>query len=56
MQVDGPFVVQILKVRNISAPKDNEESQVAPQMLKCTLTDGHGSCVALELEKVSGLG
>ena len=55
IQVDGPFVVQIQKVRNVTAPKDNEESQAAPQMLKITLTDGHSNCSALEMEKISRL-
>lgn len=33
-------VLQIQKVRNISAPKANEKSQAAPRMLKLILTDG----------------
>ena len=54
-QVDGPFVLQVVKIRNVTAPKDNEESQVAPPMLKVTLTDGHSNCNGLEMDKVNKL-
>ena len=56
VQVDGPFVMQIQKIRNVTAPKDNEESQTAPAMLKVTLTDGHSNCTAIEMERVSRMG
>ena len=48
--------MQVSKIRNVSAPKSNEESHAAPRMLKITLTDGHASCHAVEvakLEKIS---
>lgn len=43
------IVLQIQKIRNISAPKSNEESQGAPRMLKLSLTDGESYVQALEL-------
>ncbi|KAE8626101.1 hypothetical protein XENTR_v10006506 [Xenopus tropicalis] len=52
-KVNGPCVLQIQKIRNISAPKDNEESQAAPRMLRLQLTDGHTSCTAIELNYLS---
>ncbi|KAJ8687897.1 hypothetical protein QAD02_023692 [Eretmocerus hayati] len=48
-------VVQIQKVRNISAPKHNEESRGAPRMLKLSLTDGKNSYQAVELETISSI-
>lgn len=45
-------VLQIHKIRNISAPKANEESQAAPRMLKLTLTDGDNYIQALELTTI----
>ena len=48
--------LQVTKIRNVSAPKSNEESHAAPRMLKLTLTDGHATCHAVEvakLEKIS---
>lgn len=53
--IDGNIVVQVLKVRNISAPKANEESKAAPRLLKLTLTDGQTQYSALEGEHVSSL-
>ena len=44
-----------MKVRNVTAPKDHEESQAAPAMLRVSLTDGHTSCNALEMDKVTRL-
>ncbi|XP_028132204.2 tudor domain-containing protein 3 [Diabrotica virgifera virgifera] len=46
-------VLQIHKIRNISAPKANEDSQAAPRMLKITLTDGENYIQALELTTIS---
>jgi len=40
----------------VSAPKEHEESQTAPRMLKMTLTDGQLSCIAVEMEKLDKLG
>ncbi|XP_055624110.1 tudor domain-containing protein 3 [Toxorhynchites rutilus septentrionalis] len=53
--IDGNIVVQILKIRNISAPKSNEESKVAPRLLKLTLTDGQTQYSALEGEHISAI-
>ncbi|KYB27777.1 tudor domain-containing protein 3 isoform X1 [Tribolium castaneum] len=41
-------VLQIQKIRNISAPKANEKSQAAPRMLKLVLTDGETYIQAIE--------
>lgn len=54
-QVNGNVVVQVQKVRNISAPKANEDSQAAPRMLKIVLTDGHTLCHAVEVENINTL-
>ncbi|XP_077871935.1 tudor domain-containing protein 3 isoform X3 [Ictidomys tridecemlineatus] len=47
-KLEGPCVLQIQKIRNVAAPKDNEESQAAPRMLRLQMTDGHTSCIAVE--------
>ena len=52
-KLDGPLVLQIQKVRNVTAPKANEESQHAPRMLKITLTDGFNSITVLEMSLVN---
>lgn len=52
-QLEGPCVLQVQKVRNISAPKDHEESQGAPRMLRLQMTDGHTTCVGLEFKHLS---
>ncbi|EGV92266.1 Tudor domain-containing protein 3 [Cricetulus griseus] len=54
-KLEGPCVLQIQKVRNIAAPKDNEESQAAPRMLRLQMTDGHTSCMAVEFNYISKL-
>uniref|UniRef100_UPI0037E8F448 tudor domain-containing protein 3 isoform X1 n=2 Tax=Semicossyphus pulcher TaxID=241346 RepID=UPI0037E8F448 len=51
--LEGPCVLQVQKVRNISAPKDHEESQGAPRMLRLQMTDGHTTCVGLEFKHLS---
>ncbi|CAG9856621.1 unnamed protein product [Phyllotreta striolata] len=48
-------VLQIQKIRNISAPKANEESQAAPRMLKLTLTDGETYIQAIELSPIGNV-
>ncbi|XP_069677704.1 tudor domain-containing protein 3-like isoform X2 [Periplaneta americana] len=53
--ISGKIVVQIQKIRNVSAPKANEESKAAPRMLKLTLTDGQSCCQAVELENIPTL-
>ncbi|KAM9765561.1 tudor domain-containing protein 3 [Menidia menidia] len=50
---EGPCVLQVQKVRNISAPKDNEESHGAPRMLRLQMTDGHTTCVGIEFKHLS---
>ena len=52
-KLEGPCVLQIQKIRNVSAPKDNEESQAAPRMLRLQMTDGHTSCTAIEYNSMS---
>ncbi|XP_055534260.1 tudor domain-containing protein 3 [Wyeomyia smithii] len=52
---DGNVVVQILKIRNISAPKANEESKVAPRLLKLILTDGQTQYTGLEYRTILSL-
>ncbi|XP_074844816.1 tudor domain-containing protein 3 isoform X2 [Carettochelys insculpta] len=52
-KIEGPCVLQIQKIRNVAAPKDNEESQAAPRMLRLQMTDGHTSCTAIEYNYMS---
>ncbi|XP_031218296.1 tudor domain-containing protein 3 isoform X1 [Mastomys coucha] len=52
-KLEGPCVLQIQKVRNVAAPKDNEESQAAPRLLRVQMTDGHTSCTAVEFNFIS---
>ncbi|CAC5357205.1 TDRD3 [Mytilus coruscus] len=54
--VEGPGVLQIQKIRNVAAPKDNEESQGSPRLLKLTLTDGHLNSNGVETEKLDKFG
>lgn len=49
-QINGPIVLQIQKVRNVSAPTTKEDSSFAPRMLKFTLTDGVITCSGIEIE------
>ncbi|KAK3744144.1 hypothetical protein QZH41_017954, partial [Actinostola sp. cb2023] len=53
--IKGPGVLQIQKLRNISAPKANEESSHAPRLLKFQLTDGPVSCQGLEYTTISDI-
>ena len=55
-QVEGPAVLQLQKLRVVSAPKDNEESQGAPRLCRLSLTDGHTTCSAVSLQVIKGLG
>lgn len=48
--IPGPVVLQLLKVKNVSAPTENQGSGHAPRMLKLQLTDGHTKCFGLELD------
>ena len=43
-----PFVLQVTRLRNVSAPSDNQTSNHAPRMLRIELTDGHSRCSAIE--------
>uniref|UniRef100_A0A6I8NFJ0 Tudor domain-containing protein 3 n=1 Tax=Ornithorhynchus anatinus TaxID=9258 RepID=A0A6I8NFJ0_ORNAN len=52
-KLEGPCVLQIQKIRNVAAPKDNEESQAAPRMLRLQMTDGHINCMAIEMNFMS---
>lgn len=54
-KLESPVVVQIQKIRNVSAPKANEESTSAPRMLKLTLHDGKSICTGLETSPISFL-
>ncbi|CAH2244620.1 tudor domain-containing protein 3 isoform X2 [Pararge aegeria] len=53
--LEKPIVVQIQKIRNVAAPKANEESTSAPRMLKFTLHDGKSSCTGLETSSIPNL-
>jgi tudor domain-containing protein 3 len=53
--LEGAFVLQISKVRNVSAPKANEESQGAPRMLKISMTDGKITIHGVEVSKIDGI-
>ncbi|XP_044749317.1 tudor domain-containing protein 3 [Coccinella septempunctata] len=46
------LVLQIQKIRNVAAPKANEESNAAPRMLKLTLTDGETFVQAIETSNI----
>ncbi|KAF7994962.1 hypothetical protein HCN44_004434 [Aphidius gifuensis] len=49
----GNLVLQIQKLRNVAAPKNNQESKSTPRMLKYYLTDGKNNYQAIELEHIS---
>ncbi|XP_050718336.1 tudor domain-containing protein 3-like isoform X1 [Eriocheir sinensis] len=51
----GPLVLQVSKMRNVSAPKAFEESGGAPRMLRVTLTDGFGTVQGLEVQNIKTL-
>lgn len=52
-QLKGPCVLQVLKIRNVTAPKEHEESQAAPRMLRLQMTDGQTACTGLEFKRLS---
>ncbi|XP_057217483.1 tudor domain-containing protein 3 isoform X1 [Triplophysa rosa] len=52
-KLEGPCVLQVQKIRNVSAPKDHEESQAAPRLLRVQMTDGHVTCAGLEFKQLS---
>ena len=47
--------MQVTKIRNVSAPKINEESKTAPRMLKISLTDGKTTVHGVEMSKIEGV-
>lgn len=51
----GPVVVQIQKVRNVSAPKSNQESDHSECLLRLHLTDGTSYCSAIQWGKWSNI-
>lgn len=46
-------VLQVVNVRNISAPKVNQESKTSPRLLQIDLTDGQTFCSGLDLDYLS---
>ncbi|XP_026868092.2 tudor domain-containing protein 3 [Electrophorus electricus] len=52
-KLEGPCVLQVQKIRNVAAPKEHEESQAAPRMLRLQMTDGHTMCTGLEFKHLS---
>lgn len=53
--LEHPIVVQVQKIRNVSAPKANEDSAHAPRMLKLIIHDGKSICTALETSPITYL-
>lgn len=49
------LVVQIVKTRNIAAPKSNQDSKFAPRLLKIQFTDGQSQYSGIEIEHIPGL-
>ncbi|XP_015429017.1 PREDICTED: tudor domain-containing protein 3 [Dufourea novaeangliae] len=52
---EGNIVLQIQKVRNVSSPKNSEDSRAVPRLLKLFLTDGKNNYQAIEIEHISAL-
>lgn len=52
---EGSCVFQLVKLRNVSAPKENESSMTATPMFKITLTDGISHCNCLAINGVNKL-
>jgi len=50
--IDGPIVLQLQKIKNVSAPTIHQDSQGAPRMLKLNLTDGSTHCVGVEFQSI----
>ncbi|XP_061671079.1 tudor domain-containing protein 3 isoform X2 [Syngnathoides biaculeatus] len=51
-KLEGQCVLQLQKLRNISAPKDTE-SQGGLRMLRLQMTDGHTTCSGLEFKHLT---
>lgn len=48
-------VVQIVNVKNVSAPKSNQESKSSPRLLQLDFTDGSTLCSGLDLDSIPGV-
>lgn len=48
--------MQVLNIRNVSAPKAHQESKTSPRLLQLDLTDGQAHCSGLEMEHISSIG
>ena len=55
LKFEADCVVQLVKLRNIAAPKENESSMAAPPLYKMTLTDGHAHCNAILIGEINKL-
>lgn len=53
--IPGNIVLQVMKIRNVSVPKVNEESKSAQKLLKIQLTDGQTQTFAVEIENIPNL-
>lgn len=53
--INGNIVLQIQKIRNIAAPKCNEQSSSSPRFLQCELTDGVICMQSLEMNRINDL-
>ncbi|XP_059622315.1 tudor domain-containing protein 3 [Phlebotomus argentipes] len=51
----GGVVVQVTKVRNVAAPRANEESKTAPRLLRIHFSDGQGIVPGIEYESLPQL-
>ena len=54
-KISGPIVLQVNKVKNISAPMINQYSQTASRMLLASLTDGKKTVQMLEFSRANSL-
>lgn len=50
--VQGPLILQIQKIRNVAAPKINEDSNYAPKLLRIQLSDGRNTYSGLVLHSI----
>jgi tudor domain-containing protein 3 len=55
VKLKGPVVLQIQKVKNVSAPKASPDSGHSPRLLRLQLTDGHRTFSALEVSPIPQL-
>lgn len=53
--IKGNVIVQITKLKNVSAPKSDQNSHKSPRLLKLTLTDGKNTFFALEMKLIPHL-